>query len=278
MKTITLTSCICLVLLLGAGVALAGVPMPVDGSSGGVEVTAPDEFIFHNLFFGSTYNYGVFKWDPRKHVWYPTYYGLEDPTFNTQEYYPFDVGRSWTYSLSSGGSNTLTITGTEEICGQTCFRQDSSGGGVSYWINDEAGVSMTKMVNADGSYTDFCPPLKLSPPQLYLGMLSLHPFYDAPYFYAPGVPAGTLDGWSHFVCKGLEDVTVPAGIFPDCIRNTFIFSYTATDGSYAVRTEETWHAQGIGVVKRVQVAAYGIGGYIYHSEASSYDLTSYTLP
>jgi hypothetical protein len=45
-----------------------------------------------------------------------------------------------------------------------------------------------------------------------------------------------------------------------------------------VRTEETWHAQGIGVVKRVKVAAYGIGGYIYHSEVGSYDLESYTLP
>ena len=188
------------------------------------------------------------------------------------------MGRSWTYVLSTGGTYTLAVTGTEEICGQICFRQDSSDGGISYWINDETGVWTTRMVNPDGSYTDFCPPMKMSPPQLYLGTQSLHAFYDAPYFYAPGVPAGTLDGWSSFVVKGIEDVTVPAGTFLDCGRNTFVFSYTSSDGRYAVRTEETWHAQGIGVVKRVQVSAYGMGGYIYHSDIQCYDLVSYTLP
>lgn len=267
--------CLIILLICAAGPAMA---VPIDVSSGGVEVTAPDEIIFHNVRTGSGYYYGVFKWHPAHHIWYLTDYGPEDSTFSAEEYYPFEVGRSWTYALSTGGTYTLTITGTEEVCGQTCFRQDASDGGVSYWINDETGVWVTRMVNPDGSYTDFCPPMKMAPPQLYLGMQSLHAFYDAPYFMPPGIQVGTLDGWSSFVAKGLEDVTVPAGTFLDCSRNTFVFSYTSSNGTYAVRTEETWHAQGVGIVRRVKTEAYGFGGTIGQSSIQCYDLQSYTTP
>lgn len=275
MKKSTLVVVFCLFLMAAPALAVAGVPMSVDGSSGGVEVTAPDEFIFHNLFFGSTYNYGVFKWHPKKQVWYPTDYALEEPTFNTQEYYPLDEGDSWTYQASDGGTLVLTVTGTEEICGQQSIRLDSSSGAVTYWINDETGAWMTRYVNPTTDYTDFCPPMKIAPPQLYLGTQSLHAFYDAAYLYPPGIPLGTIDGWSHYVVKGLEDVTVPAGTFTDCVRATFVFSYTEPDqGQYAVRTEEAWYAQGIGVVKRIETAVYCQGGYIFNSYADSFELVS----
>jgi hypothetical protein len=211
-------------------------------------------------------------------MWYLTDYALEEPTFSAQVYYPLEEGSSWTYATSDGGQHTMTVAGTEEICGETCIRLSSSDGTVTFWINDETGIWMSRYVNPDGTYTDFCPPIKIAPPQLYLGTQSLYPFYDQTYFYPPNIPIGTLDGWSHFVAKGLEEVTVPAGTFADCIRATYIFSYTSTDGSYAVRTEETWYAEGVGIVKRVQTAAYGLGGYIFYTVAKSYDLQSYALP
>lgn len=55
MRTVTAITCLCLFLALAPGSAAAGAQITVDGSSGGVEVTAPDEFIFHNLFLFPNY-------------------------------------------------------------------------------------------------------------------------------------------------------------------------------------------------------------------------------
>jgi len=277
MKTARTIISLCFCLLAISGWASAA---PIDATSGGVEVIGPNRMVFHNLYLlrQSTYVYGIFQWNTLLNTWYPVAYGLEEPTFSAREYYPLEQGSSWTYQRSDGGELTLTVAGTQDICEQTCIRLDGSDGSATYWINDATGIRMTRYVNADGTYTDFCPPMKITPPQLYLGTQSLDSFNDAPYFYPPGILLGTLDGWSQFTAKAVEDVTVPAGTFLDSIRATYTFSYTASDGSYAVRTEETWYAQGIGIVKRVQMESYGIGGMIFFSGIRSYDLKSYSLP
>jgi hypothetical protein len=252
----------------------------IDATSGGVEVIAPNQMIFHNLLVPSqsTYYFGVFQWSPSQNKWNLIDHGLEDPTFSSQEYYPLEQGRSWTYQRSDGGQLVLTVAGAQQVCGQTCIRLNGSDGSSTYWINDATGIWMTRYVQPDTSYTDFCPPMKIAPPQLYLGTQSLDSFNDAGVFVPPGIQVASVDGWSQFTAKGLEDVTVPAGTFLDCIRATYTFSYTASDGSYAVRTEETWYSEGVGIVKRVQTEAYGMGGMIFHSGVRCYDLASYTMP
>jgi hypothetical protein len=260
-----------------AGVALPApaAPVSLDASVAGVEFIGPGTMIMHNVLIESEYCAVMFQWSWPRSVWIPIDYSPEEPTFNTAEYYPLNVGDSWTYVTSNGGSVVLTITDTEEICGQQCVRLTSSSGGASYWYSDETGVWMTRYVNPTTDYTDFCPPMKLTPPQLYIGLQSLHPFYDAGYFYPPDIPWGSIDGWSNFIVKGIEDITVPAGTFPDCVRATFIFSYTEpVQGQYAVRTEESWFAKDVGIVKRIASEVYCQGGYIFHSEIQSIELVS----
>jgi hypothetical protein len=270
MKKFALAIVLCLFFL---ATPAAAVPISLDASVAGTEFIGPDTMIMHNVLVNSEYYSVTFKWSWPRNVWYPVDYSLEEPTFSTREYYPLEVGDSWTYQTAYGGSLVLTITGTEEICGQQCVRLDSSSGDTSYWINDETGAYMARYVNSTSDYTDFCPPMKMTPPQLYLGLQSLNPFYDAGYFYPPGIPLGSLDGWSNFVVKGLEDVTVPAGTFPDCIRATFIFSYTEpVQGQYAIRTEESWYAKDVGIVKRMATELYCQGGYIFHSSLESLEL------
>jgi hypothetical protein len=272
MKKSTLIVVLCLFLLAVPASAFA---VSIDTSAGGAEFIEPGTMIIHNVLIGTEYYYLTFKWGPLLNIWYPVEYGAEEPTFTTQEYYPMEPGDSWTYLSSGGGTLTLTITGTEEICGVPCIRQDSTSGAVTYWINDETGVWMTRYVNPTTDYTDFCPPMKIAPPQLYPGSQSLNAFYDAAYLYPPGIPLGTLDGWSNFVAKAVEDITVPAGTFTECLRSTFIFSYTEPDqNQYAVRTEEAWYAQGVGIVKRIESGVYCQGGYIFNSYTDSLELVS----
>jgi hypothetical protein len=278
MKTAT-TALLCILIIFAPAASWA---ISIDASNAGVEVTAPNEVIFHNLLKNAdgTYLYGVFRWSPLLNIWYPIEAGPEEPTFKTYHYWPMAQGNSWTYTMAYqgipyGGTYTLTVDGTADICGQPSLVLLDTGGTVTYWINDETGVWMTRYMNPDGTYTDYCPAMKIAPAQIYPGSQSFNPSDGT--FYLPG-GSGTLRGWSIFVVKGLEDVTVPAGTFPNCLRATFNYSYTnLSDGSFGVRTEETWHAAGVGIVKRVNAETYGWDGMIFFSKNRVDSLISYTV-
>ncbi|GAB4345032.1 MAG: hypothetical protein Kow0099_24940 [Candidatus Abyssubacteria bacterium] len=252
--------------------------VPLDVSSGGVEISGPAEITVHNGLIGSNYYSGVFNWNPRLNVWIPTGYGSELFTFRASEYYPLDQGRSWTYTLSSGGTLTLAVNGTDQICDLPCIRLEASDGSVTNWISDDTGIWMTRYANPDGSRTLWCPPMKVTPPQLYLGTQSLYPFTDAP-FGMEGYQFGSHDGWSSFVVKGIEDLTVPAGVFTDCLRATFVYNYTDTwSGMVGLRTEEIWFAQGVGMVKRIKTEVAALDSGIFGSAIEIYLLQSYSVP
>ena len=274
----TTTAALLCILFLFAPAASWGAQ--IDASDAGTEVLSPNTVKFHNLYHpgSSTHLYGVFRWSPWLNIWYPTEFGQEEPIFRASEFWPVAEGNSWTYANSYGGTFTLTVSGTEDICGQPSLRLLDSGGTTTYWISDDTGFWMTRYVNADGTYTDYCPAMKIAPATAYLGSQSLHPFFDAPSRLPTGEVYGISDGWSQFVVKGLETVTVPAGTYENCVRATFNYSYTNTaDNSFGVRTEETWHAPGIGFVKRVKMEAYGWDGMIFYSSSDVHSLVSYTV-
>lgn len=251
----------------------------VDMSNGGVEVADPSTIILHNALVGPAYYSVTFQWHPLFNVWYVTDYGPENPTFSARQYFPLMNGSSWTYVRSSGGTLTLTTNGTEWICGRPCIRLSASDGGATFWISDETGVWMTRYANPDGSATTYCPPMKISPAQMYLGTQELSPFEGNIFGDDGDIPFGRLYGWSTFTVKGMEDVTVPAGTFSDCFRATFVYSFTDTwIGTEGVRTDEAWYARGIGIVRRIVTDIRSSGGTILSSSAETYQLQSFAIP
>jgi len=79
--------------------------------------------------------------------------------------------------------------------------------------------------------------------------------------------------------KAVEDVTVPAGTFTDCVHVTFMFSYNeSSSGGFGFRVEEAWLAKDVGMVKRIKSETFCIGGYIYNNSAETYLLQSYSIP
>lgn len=268
---------ICCICLFSAPLAAGAVQ--VDISSGGVEVTGPNTMTLHNAFVKSSYYYGLFKWNPTRNIWSLIGSGLEDPTFSSREYYPLEQGMEWTYQLSGGGTLTLTVNGTDDICGVTCIRLEGSDGSVTDWLNDETGVSMARFLNGYGYSTTWCPPMKIAPPQMYVGSQSLNQFSDAAFKDYSGNTIGLHSGWSSFVVKGLEDVTVPAGTFTDCLRTTYVYSFTDTlSGMYGYRTEEAWYAQNVGIARRVSTDLGIMGGAIISSIIETFQLSSFTGP
>jgi hypothetical protein len=173
---------------------------------------------------------------------------------------------------------TLTVNGTDLVCGLESKRLEVSDGSYSNWINGAEGLFMTRIANPDGSNTTFCPPMKMVPAQMYLGMKELNSFQDAIFADSGGSPFGSHDGWSSFTVKGLEDVSVPAGTFTDCLRATFVYSFTETwSGAYGFRTEEAWYARGVGIVKRVSTDIVCSGGTIVALNAETFRLESFAV-
>ncbi|RJP17280.1 MAG: hypothetical protein C4520_16975 [Candidatus Abyssobacteria bacterium SURF_5] len=259
------------ILLLAAGFAEA---VWIDITDSGMEVTGPDTMVLHNVSAVTGYYSVDFLWNAKKNAWVATGAKLED--FSSRDYFPLTDGSTWTYASSIGMPLTLTVSGIDYVCGEPCVRLLDSSGGETYWISDDTGISMTKYVFPDGIFNAWCPPMKISPAHLYIGSQSLNPFYDAVIGTWWGV-FGTIDGWSEFSVKGLEDVTVPAGTFTDCFRATFNMSYTGSDGAQGIRTEDAWYAKGVGIVKRMttDISAYGLS--VYKASAGVYELQSYWI-
>jgi hypothetical protein len=260
-----------LLLLIGPSQAAT-----IDITNGGMEVTGPNTMRLHNVLSNGNYYYVDFEWRPRRNIWAATGYGLET-TFDTSAYWLLKQGSTWTYLLSGGGTEVLTVNGTQDVCGLTCIRLDSSDGTLTYWINDDTGLFMTRYVFPDGIYNEWCTPEKIAPAQTYPGSQSLNTFegvMGSPY----GVFA-TMTGWTQFTAKAVEDVTVPAGTFTDCVHAAFVMSYNeSANGGFGFRVEEVWLAKDVGLVKRIKSETFCIGGYIYNNSAETYLLQSYSIP
>ncbi len=171
------------------------------------------------------------------------------------------------------------VAGTEQVCGLTCIRLNASNGGWTNWIQDETGTHMVVYGNPDGTRTTWCPPMKIAPPQMYIGTQSLDSFTNAPFSDSFGHQYANYSGCASFVVKGLEAVTVPAGAFPQCLRATFVHNYTDSwSGMTGVVMEDAWYARGIGIVKRIRMETAEWGGTISKYSVETFLLQSYYIP
>lgn len=186
------------------------------------------------------------------------------------DYFPSKTGSTWTYSSSCGGTLTVRIAGTEKICGMQCIRLEAvevnacpderprppynSGPHPTriYFTLDDSGLSFARYLLPSGAYTEYCPPLNIVPAEVELGDEVAYSHYGARCMQESGKECGKYDGEGNYHFIEYEDMETPAGSFPNCLRvkREYQFRNTVSGGS-GIMKEETWHAKGIGVVKRI---------------------------
>jgi hypothetical protein len=195
--------------------------------------------------------------------------------YNVTDYFPVTEGNSYTYETEEG-VQTKTFSGTEVLHGRTFSRLvNQANGAVDEWLAQPDGLYFGGSHDPEGGVTSFDPAFRL-PNGLDLGDLVDD---QQSSVYSDATQVGT--GVFHFAFVGVEDVTVPAGTFQNCMKLQLRFQVTdQPDRQFYV-----WVARGVGMVKldsgdfggtqwEVLISA-NVGGRHYPADGGPVRLTDY---
>ena len=173
--------------------------------------------------------------------------------YQMSQYLPMEQGDYWVYSGSEDGENYTEITiinGTETINGIETIRKITyedyeclawDGEGLKWYKEGE--------VDDEGDYMVFDSPVLLFPLQMEVGQQITasvsYSEYENGQFDETGTGSRTL------TLVGLEDITVPAGTFTNCLKFIENISWQESDGGYGTIEKTFWLAEGIGEVKSI---------------------------
>jgi len=196
----------------------------------------------------------------------------EEPNIpNIERYFPDDIGMSWTYRGSVADQvqrvasyiNNAIVKGTTEKKGSrvkvfTESNQSNEGPAESYFLRDKDGI-----MYYGGDPTT---PLEsqLVPYRVIRFPLSLHtPYVQVDKTVSFGKDLDEDGQEEHAVVKadivaaGFETVSVPAGVFKDCLKlegTMKIYITLSSNGKVVLMTDKTtnWFAPDVGMVKGIE--------------------------
>lgn len=131
------------------------------------------------------------------------------PPYNITDHFPLGQGDTWTY-LASWGSVTQTISGTTTLLSQVYSNMVYPDDYTDYFRNGTDGLYVGG--NQDQGQVAVFSPALLFPNDLTPGQTRT----DSTTVYVDSVPQGTAT--VHVTLVGLDDVTVPAGTFAQCLK------------------------------------------------------------
>jgi hypothetical protein len=197
-------------------------------------------------------------------------------TYYIAEYFPLAQGDTWTYrDTVDGDSSTSTISGTETINGVVAAKRIDEDGDYELFTNSN-GLTYYKKYDADDlegcgwSQSVFTPPITI-PAEVSIGAKYTSNF-TTNYSNCRGESKTTTSSME-FTVEGIEDVTVTAGTFKDCLKLKMKSNNMFSDeGQIQSGEETTWLAKGVGEVKSVptngdpdELTSATVGGVSYPS-------------
>lgn len=195
--------------------------------------------------------------------------------FNIHLYFPISNGNKWTYSHKVGENVkevTYVIEGSENFNGLEVPKKIQADNPEEYFctnVDPVLGVRDFKHhLGMDSSYLIYSPPTNVIPAKMNIG--DIH--YNTSHLFRHNEDGSIRDEGSFYdttILEALEEVSVPAGKFSDCLRVTLIRDDVFSDLVVNVILTE-WLAKGIGIVKsNAKVNIYSpLGGEPFKVEAS----------
>jgi hypothetical protein len=173
--------------------------------------------------------------------------------YNLDEYYPLNQGNTWQYSIVSDRKVfevIVRIEGEEVINGVKTVKrilseETSCEHKYQYMVIDSEGIKIYKNSNTNG-YTVFSPPIVIS--NIEIGESKTGSVNGMVYNDRGTVENEELN--YRIKLESTEDVKVPAGSFPGCLRFSFANNWKVANGDYGAGDCTMWFAQGVGEVKK----------------------------
>jgi len=159
--------------------------------------------------------------------------------WDVTDYWPLTEGDAWIYQ-DEGSGHTRTISGTIDIWGDLYARVYDSRGSYEYWRAAADGLRFGGLVPSGLGSVTLSPPFHF-PNGAYPGE------GDTQYatIYVDGVSQG-VQAVCTYAFLTVEDVTVPAGLFGDCLKIEMHIDYAGQHQE----NFHMWVAEGVGPVKR----------------------------
>jgi len=187
------------------------------------------------------------------------------PPYDTSEYFPLGQGDTWTIrSIEQEGAeidediDTWVILGTEKIRGLLAAKRIEGDDGDYELITNTKGIQFYKDYEIDiedgsaieESIDTYNPPIMYVPPRVSVG--SRHSFKSTLTHKETSGFKVTAKISGEMIVEGMEDVTVPAGSFQDCLRIKITRHLVAPKVKHEESSETTiWLAKGVGMVKEM---------------------------
>lgn len=178
----------------------------------------------------------------------------DETEFAISEYFPPGQGNTWTYVEEDEELTVRAVSGTEQVNGVNALKIIDEDGDYNLWTNSD-GLLFHKIYNADDvpgcgwSQLIFNPPIKVSDPVVSVGSTSAS---TSTLFYTDCSGSSATSPISYEITiEGVEDVTVPAGTFNDCLKVRFVLTM---NGGADINEDTSWLAKGLGTVKSISIS------------------------
>lgn len=210
--------------------------------------------------------------------------------YDTSEYFPLGQGDIWTIrSIKQEGeeidedTDTWIILGTEKIRGVFAAKRIEGDDGDYELITNTKGVRFYKDYEIDDddglieeSIDTYNPPIMYMPPRVSVG--SRHSFKSTLTHKESSGFKVTAKITGEMIVEEIEDVTVPAGSFQDCLRIKIMSYLVAPKVKYEESSETTiWLAKGIGMVKEMGSDVEITEGQVEENSSFTDELISATV-
>jgi hypothetical protein len=212
--------------------------------------------------------------------------------YDAAEYFPLGQGDAWTFrekewegqTLVDDDTETYAIMGTEKIAGKFAAKRVELDDGDYELISNTNGIQFYKDYEAETegdaiieeTVDTYSPPIMYAPPRLSVG--TRHSFKSTLIHKSSSGANVTAKVTGEMVVEGMEDITVAAGTFQDCLKMRLTRHVIASKLQYEGHTEVTmWLAKGVGSVKEMSTDTEFVGGVFQGESSDEVELISATV-
>ena len=209
--------------------------------------------------------------------------------YASADYFPLNQGNTWTYKRTGerdgepfeDNHETQTIDGTKAV-GRVVYAKKVEDDGDYTLFSNTNGVQVAEdyeIGNDGGSSVEtvdtFKPPLQYMPSRFSVG--TIHTFKSVlNHKDSSGVKAAAKIELQTIV-EGIEDISVAAGDFNDCVRVRMIRNLSAPKLNTSETSDTTtWLAKGVGIVKEISTTVQDSNGQV-ETETETDELISTNL-